>query len=162
MKAETMFKDYNKMKREMAFLELQLQSFTGLSVDDMITSMTFTGEPEGDRVQTSGTSDKTCSIALDYRKRLAQENADYYRFLYNKYAQIKKEIDFFENGIRTLGEKKADILFEILDGELTWDEISIQYGISRTSIYRFRKAAMEYMEGLYAQRERMEIEYMVS
>ena len=49
-----MFKDYNKMKREMAFLELQLQSFTGLSVDDMITSMTFTGEPEGDRVQSVG------------------------------------------------------------------------------------------------------------
>ena len=162
MKAETMFKDYNKMKREMAFLELQLQSFTGLSVEDMITSMTFTGEPEGDRVQTSCTSDKTCSIALDYRKRLAQENADYYRFLYDKYAEIKKEIDFFENGIRSLGEKKADIVFEMLDGDLTWDEISTQYGISRTSLSRARKAAIDYLDRLYAQRERMEIEYMLS
>lgn len=162
MRAETMFKDYLKMKREMGFLELQLQSFSGLTADDMIKSMTFPGESEGDRVQTSGTSDQTFNIAVNYRKRLRQENGDYCKFLYEKYTEIKKEIDFFENGIRSMGEKKADILFEILDGELTWDEISIQYGISRTSIYRFRKAAMEYMEGLYAQRERMEIEYMLS
>lgn len=162
MRAETMFKDYLKMKREMGFLELQLQSFSGLTADDMIKSMTFLGESEGDRVQTSGTSDQTFNIAVSYRKRLHQENEDYCKFLYEKYSDIKKEIDFFENGIRSMGEKKADILFEILDGELTWDEISIQYGISRTSIYRFRKTAMEYMEGLYAQRERMEIEYMLS
>ena len=162
MKAETMFKNYNKMKREMAFLELQLQSFTGLSVEDMITSMTFTGEPEGDRVQTSGTSDKTCSIALDYRKRLVQENADYYRFLYDKYAQIKKEIDFFENGIRTLGEKKADIIFEILDGDLTWDDISAQYNVCRGTIFNYRKTAIAALNELYKARERMELEYMLS
>ena len=162
MKAETMFKDYNKMKREMAFLELQLQSFTGLSVEDMITSMTFTGEPEVDRVQTSGTSDKTCSIALDYRKRLAQENADYCRFLYDKYAQIKKEIDFFENGIRTLGEKKSDVLLEMLDGELTWDQIADQYGICKKTITNYKKQAIKMLNSLYQQRDAMEIEFMLS
>ena len=162
MKAETMFKDYNKMKREMAFLELQLQSFTGLSVEDMITSMTFAGEPEGDRVQTSGTSDKTCSIALDYRKRLAQENADYCRFLYDKYAQIKKEIDFFENGIRTLGEKKSDVLLEMLDGELTWDQIADQYGICKKTITNYKKQAIKMLNSLYQRRYAMEIEFMLS
>lgn len=162
MKAETMFKRYNEMKRELTYLELELRTFTGISADDLITSMTFHGETEGEHVQTSNTSDQTFRIALDYRKRLAQENADYYKFLYDRYAEIKTEIDFFENGIRSMGEKKADILFEMLDGDLTWDEISMQYSISRTSIYRFRKAAMEYIEGLYTERERMEVEYMLS
>ena len=162
MKAETMFKDYNKMKREMAFLELQLQSFTGLTINDIITSMTFPGEPEGDRVQTSGTSDKTFSIAMDYRKRLRQENADYYKFLYDKYAGLKNEIDFFENGIRTLGEKKADIVFEMLDGDLTWDEISAQYSVCRGTIFNYRKAAISALNKLYKDRERMELEYMLS
>ena len=157
-----MFKDYNKMKREMTFLELQLQSFTGLSVEDMITSMTFPGESDGERVQTSGMSDKTFSIAVDYRKRLRKENADYYEFLYEKYAGLKKEIDFFENGIRSLGERKADILFEILDGEMTWDQIADQYNVCRGTIFNYRKAAITVLNELYKERERMELEYILS
>ena len=74
-----MFSDYSKMKREAKLLELQLRNFKGLSEEDMITSMVLSGEPEGDRVQTSYISDKTCSVATNFRKRLAQENVVAFR-----------------------------------------------------------------------------------
>lgn len=162
MRAETMFSDYSKMKREAKLLELQLRNFKGLSEEDMITSMVLSGEPEGDRVQTSYISDKTCSVATNFRKRLAQENEDYYRFLYERYAALKKEIDFFENGIRSLGEKKAEILLAMLEGEMTWENIAFQYSICKKTITNYKKSAIKELNILYERREELELEYLLS
>ena len=52
LRAEKMFKEYKNMKREMDTLRIQLETATGISVDDMIKSMTFRSTLDGDRVQT--------------------------------------------------------------------------------------------------------------
>ena len=162
MTAEIMFSRYREMKKELALLEMQLAGFKGLTEDDMIESMTFPGQPEGERVQTSNISDKTCSIALNFRERLQKENTDYYNFLYDRYKELKQEIDFFEGGIRMLGGIRADIMFELLDGDLTWDLISEQYNVSRRTIANYRKSAIKDLDLLYAQREKTEMAYMLS
>ena len=162
MRAETMFSDYSKMKREVKLLELQLQNFKGLSEEDMITSMVLCGELEGDRVQTSHISDKTCSVATDFRKRLAQENEDYYRFLYERYAALKKEIEFFEIGIRSLDERKANILLAMLEGETTWENIAYQYSVCKKTITNYKKSAIKELNVLYERRDELELEYLLS
>ena len=162
MTAEIMFNRYREMKKELALLEMQLNNATGLTEEDVIEGMTFTGQPDGDRVQTSNISDKTCSIALDFRKRLQKENEDYYRFLYDRYKELKEEVNFFEGGIRMLGGTRADIMFELLDGDLTWDLISEQYNVSRRTIANYRNSAIKELNLLYAQRERTEMAYMLS
>ena len=157
-----MFKEYKNMKREMALLELQMENFTGLSMDEIITSMVLSGEPDGDRVQTSNISDKTCSVALDYRKRFRQENEAYYRFLYKRYSDIKKEIEFFENGISMLGGVKSEIMHELLEGELSWDEISLNHNISRGTLFNYRRAAIKELNDNYKMREEANLAYMLS
>ena len=67
MKAEDMFSEYKKMRREMSMIAYQLSHFTGISEEDIIESMTFS-RPDGERVQTSGISHKTETIALKVRE----------------------------------------------------------------------------------------------
>ena len=82
MTAEIMMKEYSSMKKELSILEYQLQQFKGVDENDIIMSMQFSHQ-EGDRVQTSTLSDKTASIAMNYRKIMKQENDEWFDFLWN-------------------------------------------------------------------------------
>ena len=162
MRAETMFKEYKNMKREMDSLRIQLESATGISVDDMIKCMTFSSTLDGDRVQTSNISDVTSRIAMEYRKRMWQENEAYYKFLYERYSGIKKELDFFVSAIRSLGGKRSEVLLALVVDGLTWDEISYQFGVCRKTITNYRKTAIKDIDVLYEKAQTDEMTFLLS
>lgn len=60
---EKLIRDYPKLKRQQKCLYYQLADFHGISEQETIDTMYFS-QPEGERVQTSGTSNKTANIAL--------------------------------------------------------------------------------------------------
>ena len=162
MRAEKMFKEYKNMKREMDTLRIQLETATGISVDDMIKSMTFRSTLDGDRVQTSNISDMTSSIAMDYRKRMWQENEAYYKYLYERYASLKKELDFFVSGIRSLGGRRSEVLLALVVEGLTWDEASEQFDVCRRTIANYRNTAIKDLDALYDKRNAIELTYLLS
>lgn len=157
-----MFKEYKNMKREMDTLGIQLETATGISVDDMIKSMTFRSTLDGDRVQTSNISDMTSSIALDYRKRMWQENEAYYKYLYERYASLKKELDFFISGIRSLGGRRSEVLLALVLDGMTWDEVLDRFGVCRRTIANYRKTAIKDLDVLYEKRKAAEITFLLS
>lgn len=161
MKAEDMFSEYKKMRREMSMIAYQLSHFTGISEEDIIESMTFS-RPDGERVQTSGISHKTETIALKVRELVEKENSEWYQYLFDRYQYLDKEISFFEFGIKEMGEKKADIIFELLDGDLTWDSIADQYGVSRSLLGVYRKEAIKELNKKYEMREEQELRFLLS
>ena len=63
---EKLIRDYPKLKRQQKCLYYQLADFHGISEQETIDTMYFS-QPEGERVQTSGTSNKTANIALNFR-----------------------------------------------------------------------------------------------
>ena len=67
MKAGEVLDKYQELKKEQTVLKFQLSRFKGISEDDIIESMTFS-HADGERVQTSGVSDKTGKIAVNYKK----------------------------------------------------------------------------------------------
>lgn len=162
MRAETMFIEYKNMKREMESLRSQLENAAGISVDDMIRSMTFSGDPDGDRVQTSNISDVTSRIAFDYRKRMWQENEAYFKFLFERYSALKKELDFFISGIRSLGGKRSEVLLALVVEGLTWDEVLDRFEVCRSTVANYRKSAIKDLDELYEKRQAMEIAFLLS
>ena len=84
----------------------------------MIKSMTFSSTLDGDRVQTSNISDVTCRIALDYRKRMWEENEAYYKYLYERYESLKKELEFFVSAITAICSAVTMIL--VIVAILVW------------------------------------------
>ena len=58
MRAGEVLDKYQDLKKEHTVLKFQLSRFKGITPDDIIESMTFS-HADGERVQTSGVSDKT-------------------------------------------------------------------------------------------------------
>ena len=78
MKAEEMFRSYAAKKQEVDLLKFRITNFRGIDADEVIKSMCL-AKPEGEKVQEGGTSDRTASVALNYRRtadRLEEKGGD--------------------------------------------------------------------------------------
>lgn len=162
MTAETMMKEYRAMKKELSVLEFQISRFTGVDEKDMIFSMLYGRHDETERVQTGTVSDKTASIALNYRKVMNRENDEWFDFLWDRYRYVKEEVEFFEENIRCLSDGLSGLMQDMVDGEMSWEEIADKYHISRASVGNYRKNAIRQLNEAYRLRDMTQEAYMLS
>lgn len=162
MTAERMMKEYEGMKRELSVLEIQIERFHGVDERDIISSMLYGHGENTDRVQTSGISDKTAKIAMNYRKVMERENEDWLDFLWERYKRIYEEVDFFEKCIKSLPEELSRLFMDMVQKKLTWDEISDKYCLSRSSLSRHRSSAIKKINEAYSLRDMQKEEFMLS
>lgn len=138
MRAEEMFENYGRMLEERKALSEKIRCFEGLPADR---------DPEGNL------SDKTIRD---------QENNDYRLYMTGRYRKLDAEITFFEDAVRSLGEKKSVIIFELLRHDLTWDEIAGKYRIGKSTLSNYRKRAIKAINEQYEFRDRLDLEYLLS
>ena len=162
MRAETMFKEYKTMKKELSVLVFQLKQFHGVDENDIIHSMQYAHPEGGDRVQTSNISDKTASAAMSYRQRMERENDEWFKFLFDRYRYIQEEVDFFEQCISELNETLSGVITDLLDEEMTWVVIAMKYHVSTTMISKYKKTAMKKMDEMYILRDLQTERYILS
>jgi hypothetical protein len=161
MTAEQMVKEYTNLKRELQVLEFQIGQFRGVSEEDIIDSMCRGGHDDSERVQTSGTSDKTASVAIRFRRVMEKENDEWFDFLWSRYRYVKEEIDFFESCLRFMPDHRGDILMD-LTMKVSWEVIAAKYDISRTTIQNRRNKAMQELRECYRMRDLQTETYMLS
>ena len=162
MTAEIMMKEYDAMKKELSVLEFQISHFTGVEENDVILSMFYGHHDDTERVQTGTVSDKTASIAINYRKVMDKENDEWFDFLWERYRYVKEEVDFFETCIRCLPQELSCIMQDMISGDLSWDELSDKYHISRASVGNYRKNAIKQLNEAYRLRDMMQETFMLS
>lgn len=158
---ETLIRDYPKNKMELKCLEHQLRNFRGVSREEMIETMYFT-QPDGERVQTSGVSDKTASIALSYRERMDAINREWYEYLEKQYASLAEEVGFFESAINALQGKMGEVMRDMVFSQASWDELAGKHYVSRRTIGRYRQKAIDDLVVLYEKHEAEMLAYMLS
>ena len=100
-RVEKLISEYPQMVSQKKCLAYQVAHFRGLSPEDVIISM-YTAHHEGERVQTSGTSDKTAQIALNYESRMLRLNREWYEHLEKELVELTDELNFFEGALRSL------------------------------------------------------------
>lgn len=161
MRAETMMKEYKNMKNELSILTFQLGNFKGINKDDLIISMSFS-HPDGERVQTSGTSDKTGKIATSYEKIAERDNDEWFDFLSKKYKRISEEIVFFEHIVSELRGVLPEVVMDLLDDDITWESMMSKYNVSHAMIGKYRKTAIQELNKKYELRDRQTEEYILS
>ena len=158
---ETLIRDYPKNKMELKCLEHQIRNFRGISEDEMIDSMYFT-QPEGERVQTSGVSDKTAKIAMSYRERMDAMNEEWYQHLEKQYFSLAEEISFFESAVKALPGEMGEIMQDIVFSQASWEEVADKHYVSRRTIGRYRQKAIDELVVLYEKHEAEMTAYMLS
>ena len=158
---EALIRDYQKNKMELKCLEHQIRNFRGISENEMIDTMYFT-QPEGERVQTSGVSDKTAKIAKSYRERMDAMNEEWYQHLEKQYFALAEEISFFESAVKALPGKMGEIMQDMIFSQASWDELADKHFVGRTTIWRYRQKAIDELVVLYEKHEAEMTAYMLS
>lgn len=158
---ETLIRDYPKNKMELKCLEHQIRNFRGISEEEMIDSMYFS-QPEGERVQTSGVSDKTARIAMSYRERMDAINEEWYQHLEKQSASLAEEIGFFESAVKALPGKMGEIMQDMVFNQTSWDDLADMHYVGRRTIGRYRQKAIDELVVLYEKHEAELVAFMLS
>lgn len=161
MDVNKIFRDYGKWKRDMGLLEFELSRFEGVPYDDVIESLCFSN-PQEERVQTSGVSDKTGKTAIIYRQVKERMDDEWFDFLIGQYKSIKEEREFFEYAVRQLSGKLPEMIEDMIMRKMTWRELSGKYDVSETMIAKYRKKAMAELAAIYQQRAQTSEQYFLS
>ena len=160
-RAEKIMQDYQQMVMERICLENQIRNFKGITEEEMIDSLYFP-QPDGDRVQTSGISDKTARIAISYREKMDRINKEWQAHLEKKHSVLLEELVFFESAVFSLSGILPDLISDMVVKGLTWDDLADKYHISRTMVAKNRKRAIRELEILYAIHDEEMAEYILS
>lgn len=162
MRAEAMFKEYGIMKKELTVLQFQMSQFKGVDENDIILSMQFSHPEGGDRVQTSNISDKTASVAMNYKKIAELENDEWFNYLWNRYRYISEEVAFFESSVAALPDILPNLIMDMLEKSETWDDLMYKYNIGRSTISKYKKRAIALLDEVYELRDRQTEAYILS
>lgn len=160
MRAEEILNKYQELKKEQEVLEFQLSRFKGITETDIIESMTFS-HADGERVQTSGVSDKTGKIAVNYKKIADRENDEWFSYLVSRLEFVNMEIEFFEFTVKGLSNGIGDILWDMVVECMSWVEIEDKYHISHATLGRYRRNALKELDAIYKMRDRQTEIYML-
>ena len=161
MKAGEMFKGYQDMRQECIVLEFQIRQFEGGSHEDVIESMTFSN-PQEERVQTSGLSDRTGKTAIRYRRVKERLDDDWYDSLLDRYRYLQEEIQFFEYAVTKLSGRLPEFIRDMVMERMSWTELMSKYNVGHSMVGKYRKMAEKELNVLYEIREKQADSYMLS
>ena len=157
---EKIMQDYPQVVMERTCLENQILNFKGITETETIESMYFT-QPEGERVQASGVSDKTARIAITYKNKMEHINCEWREHLEKKHSILAEELIFFESAVLSLSGILPDFISDMVIEGLTWDDLADKYHVSRTMVAKYRKKAIRELEILYAIHDQEMAEYIL-
>ncbi len=160
-RVEKIMQKYRQMVMERSCLENQIKNFKGLTELEMIDSLQFS-KPDGERVQTSGISDKTARIAVSYKDKVNSINKEWQDHLEKKHAVIVEELIFFESAVLSLSGILPKLISDMVIKGLSWDNLADKYHISRTMVAKNRKKAIRELEALYIIQDKAVAEYILS
>ncbi len=160
MEIEKLFKEYRNWKKDMGLLEFELSRFEGVPYEDVIRSMCL-GQPQGEKVQGGGTSDKTGNTAVKYRQVKERLDDDWFEYLLGRYRAVKEELEFFEYAVGQLSGRLPEVVRDMVMEDMTWRALSEKYSVSEAMIGKYRKKALAEMRELYLMRERTAGRYLL-
>lgn len=161
MDVEKLFKEYDKWKKDMKFLEFELSRFQGVPYDDVIESLCFSN-PQEERVKNSSISDKTGKTALIYRQVKERMDDEWFEFLLERYQSLKEQTDFFEYAVEQLSGRLPEVIRDMVMEKMSWQELMIKYRVSHAMIGKYRKKALEELQMIYTLRNQHSDNYMLS
>lgn len=140
-RVKRLLKNHREVKQNLDILRFQIEHFSGLGFDEVITALTFSS-PEGEYVQNSNISDKSGRIALMYQTLAESEGKELLMGMIKRYQSEKRELDVFEYCITLLEPKLTEVLTDMVINGMAWDDLKNKYNISQTTLARYRKKAV--------------------
>ena len=161
MTAEKALKSYKSWITRKNVLEIQLKNITTTLEKDMIDSMNFF-QPYEEFIKTSSISDKTPKIALNYKHMALKGSMDSYKYLRSEYINLCNETSFLEFCISKLNGYLPSLIWDMVVENKTWEQVMSKYHISHSMVAKYRKKAIRELNVFYAERDEIEMSYILS
>ena len=71
-------------------------------------------------------------------------------------------ISFFENSVSALSGNLSGVMWDLVMGELTWENIAVKYHVTTAMIAKYKKKALCELEAMYELRDRQTEAYILS
>lgn len=139
---EYLLKNYHGIKSEIELLRLELSHFKGITPEETIDTMTFS-QPESERVQTSGPSDKTSKIAIAYRLAAEKINRGSFREIEEQIRANEFALLRLEYCMNCLERKMKGVIVGVYIERRSWGEICKELFMTEKTLNKYRNKAIE-------------------
>lgn len=160
---EKIINEYPDMleRRQMIKQQLLTLESNQVSIDEIIEALSFS-HPGGERVQTSGTSDKVAKIAMSYKDHQQRMNDETFHYWMGRYEYLNGEITFLESSIVELPDDLSEVMQALVLNKMTWEEAEASLCVSHMTLQRIRKRAIDALVRVYQLRESEQAKYLLS
>jgi DNA-directed RNA polymerase specialized sigma24 family protein len=150
MTVAEMLGNYHELKRTLGILEFKIENYEmyRISKERTIEEMTY-ATPRGERVTTSGISDKTARIALKYESVTEANNDEHLEYLENVYKAKRFELEMLDRSIALLPKEQSEIVVDFAINGISQRDLSVKYNMSRSTIARQYESALVEIEKTY-------------
>lgn len=147
-KVDYYFKHYQEAQRDLKIAQQLLENYKPISEDAFLYSLAMEQSTE-EKVKTSKTNHRTENIALSFHDKFVAEEREYQHSLFEKYCNLKAELDFFNLAVLSIDDTMRDIIVDLVLEGLTWDELLPKHNVSRMTVSRYRQKALKQVKDYY-------------
>lgn len=137
-----LLKNYNSMKLEQESLQFERSRLEQMKAEETIEAMTFTS-PLTERVDSSGISNKTADIALNYKQCHVELKARLLSEVDSRLHWINDTLERLDFYIDSLEAHQASILRDYYFEGFTWRELQDLRGVTDKTLMKHRDDALK-------------------
>ena len=142
-------KNYNQNRQRLAALRYERENFSGIDVDEVISSMNFSHDAAGGMALTGHVSDKTCHIALSYQEEAERQTQETRAAIAEEYRALLKEVERLDHYISLLESQEEAVIRMTYMDHRTNDEISNAMRVSTRTVRNIRSRALDNLCEMY-------------
>jgi len=143
-----LLENYHRREREIAVLRYEMDHPPRVTHDEVIEAMSFSRSDDSGHVQ-GHISDKTMYIALNYREKANQANAEIMERVAVRLLELEQEKNKLDYYISLLDKRQTEVIRLFYIDKKPKDEIVKQLGLSSRTIHDVKNAAIDSLTELY-------------
>ena len=140
---------YNQMRVEIDTLKFEMRNLNRMKDVEMIEALTFSSSL-GEKVASSGASDKTAGIALSYQEQLERLRDEAKAAISTKLSALVLTIDRLDFYISKLPPVEGAVLREYYIENYSWRDLQELKGVTAKTLIRHRDEAVDRLVRMYS------------
>ena len=140
---------YNQMRVEIDTLKFEMRNLNRMKDVEMIEALTFSSSL-GEKVASSGASDKTAGIALSYQEQLERLRDEAKAAISTKLSALVLTIDRLDFYISKLPPVEGAVLREYYIENYSWRDLQELKGVTAKTLIRHRDEAVDRLVRRYS------------
>ena len=141
-------RNYKEVVATINMLKFELQHFQGVTDEEAIEALTFKNE-NVERIQTSGTSEKTARVGLIYKEYAKRINSESKTEVINTIVPLESEIKMLETAVEGLSYQECNVIKELYFTNKSLSQVAGELAMSERSVRYIRDAAIKRLNAIY-------------